>query len=188
MARLARWGLRVAVLGGEAVDAREQALDFIAVAFRTDAGNECGGGPRVMGRTMAAGTCLRTRAQQRVHALGQIGGFIGVAGRAIHLRDSRRMGKLLDVGVAIRATGNGVHALLVPGLVYENTLAGCRPQIFLPVTCEAIGVRIGRSFRLSASNEREGIENKYGTHEQRPAPDRTQWRAGQFWIARKRPI
>ena len=125
MARLARWGLRVAVLGGHAVDAREQTLDLIAVAFGTDAGTECGGRLRVVSRAMAAGACVRTRAQQRVHALGQIGGFVAVASRAFHLCNSRWMWKLLDVGMAIRATHNGVNALLVLGLAYENTSAGC---------------------------------------------------------------
>ena len=67
------------------------------------------------------------------------------------------MWKLFDVGVAIRATDNRVNALLVLGLVYENTLAGCRLKIFLPVARHAIRVRIARTFRLGVSYENEGI-------------------------------
>jgi hypothetical protein len=129
---------------------------------------------------MAARACVRTRAQQRVHALGQIGGLIGVASGAINFRNPRRMWKLFDVGMAIRATDHRVNALLVLGLVYENTSPGCRLQIFLPVARHAIRVGIARTFRLGARCENEGIHYNQGAYKQRPAPHRAKSAAGQF--------
>ena len=185
MARLARGGLRVAFLGGHAVDTRDKALHFIAVALGAHAGNQRGGRLRVVGRTVATSACIRARAQRRVHALGQIGGFIGVTSRAVHFRNSRRMWKLLDVGVALRATNNRMNARLVLGLVYENTLAACRLQIFLPVARHTIRVGIARVFRLGVSCENEGINYNEGAYEQRPAPHRAKSTARQF--APRRP-
>ena len=67
------------------------------------------------------------------------------------------MRKLFDVGMAIRATDNRVNTLLVLGLVYENTSAGCRLKIFLPVARHAIRVGIARTFGLGARYKNEGI-------------------------------
>jgi len=85
------------------------------------------------------------------------------------------MWKLFDVGMAVRAAHNGVNAVLVLGLVYENTLPRCRHQIFLRVARQAIG--IGGTFRLRVSDKRKAVQQQGGANEQHPAPSRT---FGQF--------
>jgi len=62
--------------------------------------------------------------QHAVNAVRHRGGFVGMAGCALHLRDFCRMRVILNRGMAVIAGENAVKAGCMPGWINEDTLAG----------------------------------------------------------------
>ena len=93
-----------------------------------------------MRRTVATRACFR--AQHRVYAFRNIGGFLCMARRAFYFRNVRGVREFLDARVAIGASQGRVHARLVLRFVDKDAAAGIRFQVLLAVAGEALRVGI----------------------------------------------
>jgi len=101
-------GVRVASGGRLSVDALPEFLHFIGVTLRALCRHRLGRGRDLV--WIAVAGLASSVAERAVHAVGHMGGLVGVASRTLNLRHFGRVRVVLDCGVAVGAAQNTVEA------------------------------------------------------------------------------